>query len=80
MPTPPDRSCRTGGGVGHDVRIWDCLNDEHVVISQYCGGFVGCRDAEREVVACGEKTPVEKQLSNYLGDDCHPVPESRRWP
>lgn len=80
MPRPPDRSCRTGGGVGHDVWIWTCHEGRHVVVSQYCGGFVGCRTAEREEVACGEKTPLETRIGFYLGDDCRAVPEGRRWP
>ncbi|MBW2526061.1 MAG: hypothetical protein JRI23_17910 [Deltaproteobacteria bacterium] len=80
MPTPPDRSCRTGGGAGHDVWIWNCVNGQRVVVSQYCGGFVGCSEAEREVVPCGEKAPLEKRLEPYLGEDCQPVPHSQRWP
>lgn len=79
MPRPPDRACRTGGGAGHDVWIWDCVAGEHVVISQYCGGFVGCREAERETVACGRKTPLERQLEPYLGADCREPPLSQRW-
>jgi hypothetical protein len=80
MARPPDRSCRTGGGVGHDVWIWNCEGGRRVVVSQYCGGFVGCSEAVREEVACGEKTPLEERIGHYLGDDCRPVPEGRRWP
>lgn len=80
MAAPPDRTCRTGGGAGHDVWIWSCVHGRHVVVSQYCGGFVGCSEAEREETACGEATALEKRLSMYLGERCRPVPESRRWP
>jgi hypothetical protein len=80
MPRPPDRSCRTGGGVGHDVWIWHCIDGKHVVVSQYCGGFVGCSEAEREEAACGEETPLETSLRYYLDDRCRPVPEGQRWP
>lgn len=80
MPRPPDGSCRTGGGAGHDIWIWECVGDKHVVVSQYCGGFVGCREAEREVAACSQKTPLEKQLNHYLGSNCRPPPQGQRWP
>lgn len=78
MPTPPDHSCRTGGGVGHDVWIWECVENRRVVIYQYCGGFVGCRPAEREEVACGGRTPFERARANELSP-CRAVPEGQRW-
>ena len=80
MSRAPDRSCRTGGGAGHDVWMWDCLDGRHVVVSQYCGGLVGCSKAEREETACGDKTPLEKRIGHYLGNDCRAVPEGQRWP
>ena len=78
MLTPPDQSCRTGGGVGHDVWIWECYENRRVVIYQYCGGFVGCRPAEREETACGGCTPFERSHAEYLAP-CRPVPEGQRW-
>jgi hypothetical protein len=80
MPQPPDRSCRTGGGAGHDVWIWECIDQKHVVISKYCAGFTGCHEAQREEVACGKKTALEQDLDLYLGPDCSPPPEGTRWP
>lgn len=61
-------------------RMWDCLDGRHVVVSQYCGGLVGCSEAEREETACGDKTPLEKRIGHYLGNDCRAVPEGQRWP
>jgi len=77
MPRPPDRSCRTGGGVGHDIYTWDCIDGEHVVISRYCGGFVGCQEPQRELAACGQPTQLEQRLAMYL-EDCPASPQP--WP
>jgi hypothetical protein len=78
MSTPPDRSCRTGSDAGHDVWIWECQDGEHTVIWQFCGGLVGCREAERQDVPCDTTTPYEEEHADEL-DACRPVPDSQIW-
>lgn len=80
MPSPPDRSCRTNGGVsGYDVYIWKCVNNQKVVISQYTAEM-SCKKAQKETVACGQLTPLEKTLGELVKEGCSEVPESQQWP
>jgi hypothetical protein len=58
---PPDRSCRVGGvESGSMIYVWDCVNNEHVVVSQFLNYF-GAYRAKIEKVACGETTLTEKR-------------------
>jgi len=78
MPVPPDQSCRTGACAGYDVWIWDCIQNRRVVVYQFCGSFTGCNRAEREEVACGERSPFEIARARELSP-CHQVPPGRSW-
>jgi hypothetical protein len=75
--TPPDRSCRVGVEAVTDYYIWDCLDGEHIVISQF-GSYFGPRKARKEVARCGELTAIEKEedLSPAV---CEGVPEKFFW-
>ena len=79
MGTRPDRSCRTGSVQGYDVHIWNCVDGQHVVVYQY-SAEMSCKDAQREVAACGTLTPIEGTLGSQVADGCTPVPASARWP
>ena len=77
--TPPDRECRTGGDGGYDLYVWECAGGRRVAIYQFCAGLTGCRAAEREEVACGERTPIEVQIDAEISG-CQEMPEAQRWP
>ncbi|MDP2315097.1 MAG: hypothetical protein Q8P41_19515 [Pseudomonadota bacterium] len=77
MSTPPDRQCRTGTEAGDDFYIWDCIDDEHVVITAYTSPAT-CAAPEMETVACGEQTEMEIAHADELAD-CREVPQSMRW-
>jgi hypothetical protein len=79
IPVAPDRTCRTGSDAGYDVWIWECHQDRKTVVRQFCGGLIGCKDAEREDVACGEVTTFEREIAAELVE-CRPVPDERLWP
>lgn len=74
----PDRSCRTGSVHGYDVYIWECREGQREVVYYY-SAEMSCKEPEKETAACGERTPIEKELGEKVGDDCEPVPESMRW-
>lgn len=60
--TPPDRSCYVGVEAVTDFYIWDCLNNEHIVIYQPQSLF-GSGKPVRESVACGVKTQIEQETN-----------------
>lgn len=62
IPTQPDYSCSTTGAAGYDYYIWDCLNNEHVVVYQFFGEFFVTSAAEIEKVKCGELTAFEQNI------------------
>jgi hypothetical protein len=79
MAAAPDRSCRTGTTHGYDVYIWDCYQKQKTVIYQY-SAEMSCQSPQREIVACGKLTAIEKQLKSKIGKNCQPVPELQAWP
>ena len=62
----PDFSCQTGGEAGYDVYIWDCLNQEHVVVYQWQAGLYRWWSAKVEKVPCRQLTEFEKRMG--IGD------------
>lgn len=78
MNTPPDRSCRTGEVHGYDVYIWECIDQQRVVVYAY-SGETSCEEPQREVVACGQLTAIEQELGALVEDGCAPVPDVMRW-
>lgn len=75
--TAPDRSCRKGVESVTDYYIWDCLNEEHIVVYQF-GNYFGPTKPVKEVTKCGELTPIEKK-EDLSGPSCKPVPEKFAW-
>jgi hypothetical protein len=76
--TPPDRSCRTGTTHGYDVYIWNCQNNQKVVIYQYSTEMT-CQKSQKETARCGELTSIEKTLGELGGESCRQVPAIRQW-
>ncbi len=79
MDTTPDSQCRVGASThGYDLYIWDCVDDEHVVISFYSAEMT-CSTPEKETTACGELTELETQYAEQLGDNCESPPSQLVW-
>ncbi len=76
MPSPPDKQCRTGHEAGYSLYIWECHEDQRIVILQY-GTFLMRREPEKQTSTCGEKTSIERKLANKA---CKPFPPGRPWP
>lgn len=61
MAVNPDYSCRVGSASGYNVWVWNCLNNQHIVIHQV-ESEMGRAKAKKEISACGELTKIEKKL------------------
>jgi len=71
MPTPPDRTCDDGWT---DVYVWNCVDNQHVVVSRFRGEY-GCSAPVREVAACGAQTPYEISHAQSLDRCTRPAAE-----
>ncbi|MBY0555359.1 hypothetical protein K2P97_12575 [bacterium] len=72
----PDRSCFVGPSEqGCEVYIWNCLNNEKIVIYQ-CGSAFMMPNASRESVDCKSQAPFEKKYYASL-KECASTP--RKW-
>jgi hypothetical protein len=79
MGTAPDAQCRVGQSThGYDLYVWDCVDDEHVVVSFY-SAEMSCAQPEKESVACGELTDLEVEFASQLGEACEAPPDSLFW-
>lgn len=79
MDTVPDEQCRVGASVsGYDLYIWDCVDNEHVVVSFY-SSEMSCSVPEKETTACGELTELETTYAEELGENCQSPPDSLVW-
>ncbi len=79
MDEAPDQQCRVGPAThGYDIYTWDCVEGEHVVVSFYSSEMM-CAMPEKESVACGELTSLEKEYAEELGEDCQAPPDSLYW-
>ena len=79
MDSAPDEQCRVGESThGYDLYIWDCVADEHVVVSFY-SAEMSCNPPEKTSVACGELTDLETEFADQLGENCESPPSSLIW-
>ncbi len=78
MSVAPDVSCRTGTTHGYDIYIWDCYQNEKVVISQYSTEAT-CQAPEQQKTKCGQLTEIERKLATEIREQCGDLPEFRRW-
>lgn len=74
LPTP-DEAYITGTTHGYTVYIWNCHHNKRVVVYQY-SAEMSCKDPEKEEVACGEQTEIEKELE---GQEKKPVTDLKNW-
>jgi hypothetical protein len=74
--TAPDRACRVGVESVTDYYIWDCLNNEHIVVYQF-GNYFGPTKPKKEVSACGTKTSIEQREN--LAPGCQAPPDKFEW-
>lgn len=58
----PDKAFQTGTAHGYQVYIWECYQGKRIVIYTFVGFYAGAY--EREEVACGELTKIEKNFTN----------------
>lgn len=80
MDSPPDAQCRVGASThGYDLYVWDCVDDEHVVLGYY-SAEMSCANAEKQTAACGELTEWETEYAEQLGEACEAPPSSMEWP
>ena len=81
MPEAPTRSCHaamSGQSSGFVVHIWECVNNQRVVI--YGAASEGeCMQAQNETVACGELSTIEKNLGDEVASGCKQAPAESRW-
>lgn len=71
----PDRGFQTGTVYGIDVYVWECYQGKHIVLHRNSSEMtVG--PYTREEAACGETTPIEKQLANTAR---HPLNPDSFW-
>lgn len=79
MDSAPDEQCRVGSGAaGYDLYIWECVDNEHVVIS-FFSAEMSCSAPEKETVPCGELTAFEEDYAEQLGGGCTAPPDSLFW-
>jgi len=71
----PDRAFQTGTVHGYDVYIWDCYQNQHIVLYHTSAEMTSGPYA-RQQVACGELAPIEIQLANEKKRELDP---SRFW-
>ncbi len=73
----PSYTCKTGGEGGYEIYVWECLNNERVVIFQWQSGLFKYA-TKRQVSACGELTEFEKKmnLENGKSPKCT---SARKW-
>lgn len=62
IPVQPNYSCQTGMTSGYEIWVWNCYDNKHIVIYQASAEF-NRREAEREIVPCGQKTKFEQKLA-----------------
>lgn len=79
MPVAPDRSCRTANVAGYDVYIWNCYEQQRVVIYKY-SAEMSCEEPKKETTPCGGQAPIESKLGASIQEGCKSVPVSLRWP
>lgn len=72
MKVKPDRSCYTGSEAGSVAYTWECYEGERVVIYQNQSGFYTW-PAQKETVACGSLTEIEKVKKFF------PSPDGACW-
>lgn len=61
IPVQPDYSCQTGLTSGYEVWVWNCYNNQHIVVYQ-ASSEMSRREAKKEIIRCGERTKIEDEL------------------
>lgn len=74
---PPDLQYRTGTEVGNDVYVWNCVNNEHVIIVQGSSAMCGASAPRAQRGPCGAKLPWDD--TSHDGRHYN-VPNGLRWP
>lgn len=78
--TQPDVSCNNGSGeAGYQIFVWNCLENERVVIYQWQSGLYKY-PSKIEKSPCGKKTQFEKNegIEQYSKEICRIHPPN--WP
>lgn len=73
----PDYSCRTGADGGYDFYVWECQNNQRVVIYQWTT-YASCDEPRKESAACGELTAIEMKLGK-IERGCDRMIGHLRW-
>jgi hypothetical protein len=66
----PDKAFYTGMPHGYQVYIWECYRNKRIAIYTFIGMYAGAY--EREEVACGELTKIEKTWANKKQGELDP--------
>ncbi|HXH75051.1 MAG TPA: hypothetical protein VNJ08_08805 [Bacteriovoracaceae bacterium] len=61
IPVQPDYSCQTGLASGYDIWVWNCYNNQHIVVYQ-ATSEMSRREGKKQTVPCGELTKIEEEL------------------
>lgn len=83
MQVAPDYSCRTGADGGYDFYVWDCHQNQRIVIYKWTASF-SCREPQRETVGCGATTSIEDKIGFRLdktnpNGKCGKIPDNLQW-
>lgn len=76
--TQPDVSCWTGSEAGYELYIWNCLNNEHVVVYQWQAGLY-TYPSQIEKTQCGKQTEFEDNMHFKEGKSPTCKHEAKTW-
>lgn len=75
MKTAPDRTCAMGGMSPIELYIWDCQDNQHVVIYRY-ENHLQEMESNVQRSKCGRLTPIEEELNldHWFKEKCAEAP------